>query len=58
MTGLPGAGIGEPISIRRAAIAAVSHSKYDMEAILEKSMQQFGDQLYIKHTPSMQQDGA
>ncbi|KFY31072.1 hypothetical protein V493_01436 [Pseudogymnoascus sp. VKM F-4281 (FW-2241)] len=56
MTGLPGAGIGEPISIRRAAIAAVSHSKYDLEAILEKSMQQFGDQLYIKHTPSMQQD--
>lgn len=57
MTGLPGAGIGEPISIRRAAIAAVSHSKYDLEAILENSMQQFGDQLYIKHTPSMQQDG-
>jgi telomere length regulation protein len=58
MTGLPGAGIGEPISIRRAAIAAVSNSKYDLEAILEKCMQQFGDQLYIKHTPSMQQDGA
>ena len=57
LTGLPGAGIGEPISIRRAAIAAVSHSKYDLEAILENSMQQFGDQLYIKHTPSMQQDG-
>ncbi|KFY35767.1 hypothetical protein V494_05610 [Pseudogymnoascus sp. VKM F-4513 (FW-928)] len=56
MTGLPGAGIGEPISIRRAAIAAVSESKYDLEAILENSMQQFGDQLYIKHTPSMQQD--
>ncbi|OBT89939.1 hypothetical protein VE02_01534 [Pseudogymnoascus sp. 03VT05] len=56
MTGLPGAGIGEPISIRRTAIAAVSHSKYDLEAILERSMQQFGDQLYIKHTPSMQQD--
>ncbi|KFY38918.1 hypothetical protein V495_06279 [Pseudogymnoascus sp. VKM F-4514 (FW-929)] len=56
MTGLPGAGIGEPISIRRAAIAAVSQSKYDLEAVLEKSMQQFGDQLYIKHTPSMQQD--
>ncbi|OBT47587.1 hypothetical protein VE00_02964 [Pseudogymnoascus sp. WSF 3629] len=56
MTGLPGAGIGEPISIRRAAIAAVSNSKYDLEAILEKCMQQFGDQLYIKHTPSMQQD--
>lgn len=58
MTGLPGDGIGEPISIRRAAIATISHSKYDLEAILEKSMQQFGDQLYIKHTPSMQQDGA
>lgn len=57
LTSLSGAGIGEAIGIRRAAIAVFSQSKYDLESILEKSMQQFGDQLYIKHTPSLQQDG-
>jgi len=57
LTNLAGAGVGEPVGIRRAAIAVFSQSKYDLETILEKSMQQFGDQLYIKHTASLQQDG-
>lgn len=57
LTKLAGAGVGDPIGIRRAAIAVFSQSKHDMETILEKTMQQFGDQLYIRHTPSLQQDG-
>ena len=57
LTSLSGAGVGETIGIRRAAIAVLSTSKYDLESILEKSLQQFGDQLYIKHAPSLQQEG-
>jgi telomere length regulation protein len=57
LTSLSGAGIGEAIGIRRAAIAVLSDSKYDLESVLEKSLQQFGDQLYIKHAPSLQQEG-
>jgi len=57
LTSLSGAGVGEAIGIRRAALAVLSDSKYDMESVLEKSLQQFGDQLYIKHVPSLQQEG-
>jgi telomere length regulation protein len=57
LTSLSGAGIGEPIGIRRAAMAVLSDSKYDVESVMEKSLQQFGDQLYIKHAPSLQQEG-
>jgi telomere length regulation protein len=57
LTGLPGAGIGEGINIRRAAIAMLSQSRFDLESIMEKSFQQFMDQLYIKHAPTLQQDG-
>lgn len=57
LTSVSGAGIGSHIGVRRAAIAALSDYKYDLEAVLEKSMQQFGDQLYIKHAPSLQQEG-
>ena len=57
LTSLSGAGIGEPIGIRRAAIASLSHSKYSMEDVLEKSLKQFGDPLYIKHCPILQQEG-
>jgi hypothetical protein len=35
----------------------LSRDKSDIQAVLEKSLQQFGDQLYIKHTPTLQQDG-
>ena len=57
LTSSSGAGIGEGIAIRRASVAALSGSKNDLEAIFEKSLQQFGDQLYIRHTPIMQQEG-
>lgn len=28
-----------------------------IQRIMEKAMEQFGDQLYIKHTPILQQEG-
>jgi telomere length regulation protein len=57
LTGSTGAGVGEGIAIRRAVVAALADDKTDIEAILEKCLQQLGDQLYIRHTPTMQQEG-
>ncbi|KAH8676639.1 telomere length regulation protein-domain-containing protein [Tricladium varicosporioides] len=56
LTNSSGAGVGEGIAIRRATLAALAEDKSDIETILEKSIQQFGDKLYITHTPSMQQE--
>ena len=57
ITNSSGAGIGDGIAIRRAVVASLAQDKNDMETILDKSLQQFGDQLYIKHTPTLQQEG-
>lgn len=57
LTSSSGAGVGESIAIRRAAVAVVAEDKSDIESLLEKSIQQFGDQLYIRHTPTIQQEG-
>lgn len=57
LTSSSGAGSGESVGIRRAAITALSDEKDDLETVLEKSIAQFGDQLYIKHTPILQQEG-
>ncbi|RAL66882.1 hypothetical protein DID88_007664 [Monilinia fructigena] len=51
-----GAGIGEGVAIRRAAIASLSKNKKDIETVLEKSLSQFGDMLYIRHAPILQQE--
>ncbi|RYP19108.1 hypothetical protein DL765_003524 [Monosporascus sp. GIB2] len=56
LTGNPGAGIGEGCAIRRAAVAVLGEDKEAITAVLEKSISQFGDQLYIKHTPILQQE--
>ena len=57
LTSSSGAGVGEGIAIRRAVVAVVSEDNNKAETLLEKSMQQFGDQLYIRHTPTLQQEG-
>jgi telomere length regulation protein len=57
LTSSSGAGIGEGIGIRRAAIATIAKDKEATISILEKSLSQFGDQLYIKHAPMLQQEG-
>ncbi|RYP90114.1 hypothetical protein DL770_003736 [Monosporascus sp. CRB-9-2] len=56
LTGNPGAGIGEGCAIRRAAIAVLAEDKEAITTVLEKSISQFGDPLYIKHTPILQQE--
>jgi telomere length regulation protein len=57
LTGSPGAGSGDGIAIRRAVVAALTRDKTDTDTVLEKSLQQFGDKLYIRHTPTLQQEG-
>ncbi|KAJ8059208.1 hypothetical protein OCU04_012179 [Sclerotinia nivalis] len=56
LTNSSGAGIGEGVAVRRAAIVSLSENKKDMETILEKSLSQFGDTLYIRHAPTLQQE--
>ncbi|KAK3362252.1 telomere length regulation protein-domain-containing protein [Lasiosphaeria hispida] len=51
-----GAGLGEGIGIRRAVLAVVSQDKDSVINVLEKSINQLGDQLYIKHSPILQQE--
>lgn len=52
-----GAGLGDGIGIRRAVIAALSQDRDAITTVLEKSLAQFGDELYIKHAAILQQDG-
>ncbi|KAJ0313395.1 hypothetical protein COL516b_000331 [Colletotrichum fioriniae] len=55
LTSSTGAGLGDGIGIRRAAIAALAQDRECVTQVFEKSLHQFGDQLYIKHSPIMQQ---
>lgn len=57
LTGSSWGGLGDGIGIRRAAIAALAQDKDSIGIILDKSIAQFGDQLYIKHSPMLQQEG-
>ncbi|KAG6219582.1 hypothetical protein E4U50_000026 [Claviceps purpurea] len=50
-----GAGLGDSIGIRRAVLALLARDKETITLVLEKSINQFGDQLYIKHSAIMQQ---
>ncbi|KAM7217406.1 DNA replication checkpoint protein tel2 [Rhypophila decipiens] len=56
LTSSSGAGLGEGIGIRRAVLAVVAQDKDSIVTVLEKSISQFGDQLYIKHSPILQQE--
>lgn len=57
LTSPTGAGLGEKIGIRRAVIASLATFKTDIETVFDRALDQFGDQLYIKHTPVLQQEG-
>lgn len=57
LTGTSGAGLGEGVGIRRAAMAVVSQDRDGIVTVLEKTLNLFGDQLYIKHSPLLQQEG-
>lgn len=52
-----GAGLGDVIGIRRAILAVVAQNKDGITTVFEKSLAQFGDQLYIKHAAILQQNG-
>ncbi|KAK3955975.1 telomere length regulation protein-domain-containing protein [Pseudoneurospora amorphoporcata] len=56
LTGSSGAGLGDSIGIRRAVVAVVSQDRDSIVSVLEKSIAQFGDQLYVKHSPMLQQE--
>ncbi|KAF4981074.1 hypothetical protein FZEAL_3050 [Fusarium zealandicum] len=51
-----GAGLGEGIGIRRAVMSALATDREAITTVLEKSLAQFGDDLYIKHAAMLQQD--
>lgn len=57
LTSSSGAGLGEGVGIRRAVLAAISQERGAVIEVLEKGIAQFGDQLYIKHSPILQQEG-
>jgi telomere length regulation protein len=56
LTSASGAGLGDGIGIRRAVLAVVAQSRDNVIVVLEKSIAQFGDQLYVKHAPMLQQE--
>ncbi|KAK6221098.1 telomere binding protein [Pestalotiopsis sp. IQ-011] len=56
LTDSSGAGLGESSGIRRAATAVLADDKEAITTVLERSLNQFGDQLYIKHSPILQQE--
>ncbi|KAK4447560.1 DNA replication checkpoint protein tel2 [Podospora aff. communis PSN243] len=56
LVGSSGAGLGERVGIRRAVLAVVAQERALAVAVLERSISQFGDQLYIKHSPMLQQE--
>ncbi|POR30874.1 DNA replication checkpoint protein tel2 [Tolypocladium paradoxum] len=51
-----GAGLGDGVGIRRAVVAVLAKDKETITAVLEKSLAQFGDRLYIKHAAMLQQE--
>ncbi|KAH0499263.1 hypothetical protein TgHK011_006468 [Trichoderma gracile] len=51
-----GAGLGDAVGIRRAVLAVIAQNKDGITAVFEKSLAQFGDQLYIKHAAILQQN--
>lgn len=52
-----GGGVGEPIGVRRALVCVLSKDEVVLKGMLEKSLGQFGDKIWIRHTPIMRQEG-
>jgi telomere length regulation protein len=57
LTSATGAGLGDGVGIRRAVVSVLGQDRDCVGTALEKSLNQFGDQLYIKHSPMLQQEG-
>ena len=56
-TASSGGGLGDGVGIRRAVVAVLAKDKEAITTTFEKSLAQFGDQLYIKHAAILQQEG-
>lgn len=56
LTSATGAGLGDTVGIRRAVFAVLASNIDDIINAFEQSLHQFGDFLYIKHTPILQQE--
>lgn len=52
----PAAIFGTSSFLLRATIAALQSSDDALETLVEKTLKRFGDRLYIKHTPVLQQE--
>ena len=57
LTSTSGTGIDDGIGISRAVLAVLSKHKFVLETVFDKILRQFEDQLYIRHTPTLQQEG-
>ncbi|TGZ84043.1 hypothetical protein EX30DRAFT_303421 [Ascodesmis nigricans] len=56
ITSSSGGGIGQPISIRRAAFLVITQDPFAFQEVFEKILNQFADKLWIRHTPIMRQE--
>jgi telomere length regulation protein len=56
LTSSSGAGLGDGVGIRRAVMAVVAQQRDALVGTLEKMIAQFGDALYIRHSPLLQQE--
>lgn len=52
-----GAGIGEAIGIRRVVLLVIEQDPFAMAEVFEKTLSQFADKLWIRHTPVVRQEG-
>ncbi|PHH81746.1 hypothetical protein CDD82_7964 [Ophiocordyceps australis] len=54
-TASSGAGLGQGVGIRRAVMAVIATDREAVTSVVEKSLAQFGDQLYVRHAAMLQQ---
>lgn len=55
-TNATGAGLGDAVGVRRAILAVLASDRDSIINVFENSLGQFGDYLYIRHTPVLQQE--
>ncbi|KKA27530.1 hypothetical protein TD95_001806 [Thielaviopsis punctulata] len=56
LTSATGAGLGSGLAIRRAVIGALGYDREAISQVLNMSIEQFGDKLYMSHAPILQQE--
>ncbi|KAF2085630.1 hypothetical protein K490DRAFT_67513 [Saccharata proteae CBS 121410] len=56
LTNVATTGASGTLSVRRAALSSLRDDEDKMVQVLERSLEQFGDELFIKHTPILSQE--